>query len=204
MATTIVETGTSKQELYLFSRRDEEEKDRLDLESNSIKVIREGHTLDPRIPKQNISRIADIATGTGTEPGGYLQWTDNSYRNGRKIIYPDDDDDPSWRSQVDMMFKYWGDEGFSLDTTGDVEKALQGLPVEDVHVTDHTDACFRRPEINDVVVEWQSRAKPLIIEMLSSRNGFNEGEAKMAAYELRKKILEKGKRAAIREEVFLS
>lgn len=282
MATTIVETGTSKQELYLFSRRDEEEKDRLERQSNSIKVIREGHTLDPRIPKQNISRIADIATGTGIwlrevaaeladagynsplemvgldisaaqfpkspapgnkfvlwdmttsfpkeyhcrfdvvhvrlvvlaikieqikgvvqnlvellKPGGYLQWTDNSYRNGRKIIYPDDDDDPSWRSQVDMMFKYWGDEGFSLDTTGDVEKALQGLPVEDVHVTDHTDACFRRPEINDVVVEWQSRAKPLIIEMLSSRNGFNEGEAKMAAYELRKKILEKGKRGVI-------
>ncbi|KAJ8064495.1 hypothetical protein OCU04_006828 [Sclerotinia nivalis] len=51
-----------------------------------------------------------------------------------------------------MMFKYWSDQGFSLDTTGDVEKALQGLPVEDVHVTDHSDACFRRPEINDVVV----------------------------------------------------
>ncbi|KAJ8064494.1 hypothetical protein OCU04_006827 [Sclerotinia nivalis] len=65
MATTLVKIGTSKQELYLLSRRDEEEKDRLEEQSNAIRVIREGHVLGPRIPKQNISRIADIATGTG-------------------------------------------------------------------------------------------------------------------------------------------
>ncbi|CAD6439607.1 9abfd9f2-14c5-4750-8050-f80144710643 [Sclerotinia trifoliorum] len=282
MATPIVETGTSKQELYLFSRRDEEEKNRLEEQSKAIRVVREGHVLDPRIPKQDVSRIADIATGTGIwlrevaaeladsgnnapvemvgfdisaeqfpkspapknklvlwdmttrfpkeyhgsfdvvhvrlvvlaikveqikgvvqnlvellRPGGYLQWSDISYKTGRMITYPDDYGDLSLKPQVDMMLKYWNDQGLSLDITGDVEKALQDLPVEEVHVTDHSDACFRRPEINDVVVEWQSRAESLIMEMLSSRNGLSKEQAKMVAYAYRKKILEKAKQGVI-------
>ncbi|KAG4034025.1 hypothetical protein MFRU_003g00040 [Monilinia fructicola] len=62
---TVVQPGISEQELYLLNRRDEEEKDRLDQQSNAIRIVRHGHVLDPKIPKQNISRVADIATGTG-------------------------------------------------------------------------------------------------------------------------------------------
>ncbi|TGO90728.1 hypothetical protein BPOR_0053g00190 [Botrytis porri] len=62
---TTVEVESPDQELYLLNRRDEQERDRLDRQSNAIRVARDGHVLDPRIPKQNVSRVADIATGTG-------------------------------------------------------------------------------------------------------------------------------------------
>lgn len=40
---------------------------RLDQQSNIIRIVRGGHVLDPSIPKGNMSKIADIATGTGYE-----------------------------------------------------------------------------------------------------------------------------------------
>jgi hypothetical protein len=40
---------------------------RLNQQNLSANAVRGGHILDPAIPKQNISRIADIATGTGFE-----------------------------------------------------------------------------------------------------------------------------------------
>ncbi|KAF7957543.1 hypothetical protein EAE96_003120 [Botrytis aclada] len=278
---TTVELESPDQELYLLNRRDEEERDRLDRQSNIIRVIRDGHVLDPRIPKQNVSRVADIATGTGIwlrelaeefanggydlletvgfdisptqfpqnpvpgnrfvlwdmtqsfpkqyhgtfdvvhirlvvlalkveqisgvvknlvellKPGGYLQWTDMSYRHGLNITHSADASEPLWKAGVDKMFKYWSDQGFSFDPPADVEKTLQTLPVQDVHVTDHTFAPCERLEINDLVIEWQSRTKALIIELLSSRNGLSDEEAKMAAYVYRKKAVEMGKRGVI-------
>ncbi|TEY80584.1 hypothetical protein BOTCAL_0037g00400 [Botryotinia calthae] len=276
-----VEAESPEREFYLLSRRDEEERDRLDQQSKVMRVVRDGHVLDPRIPKENVSRVADIATGTGVwlrelaeefsnggynlletvgfdispdqffknaapedkfvlwdmtksfpkeyhgtfdvvhirlvvlalkaeqikgvtenlvellKPGGYLQWTDVSYRNGLQLTHSDDESDPSWKVEVDKMFKIWGDQGFSHDVAEDAEKALQNLPVEDVHVTDHTFAPIQIPEINNLVIEWLSRAKSLIIEMLSSRNGSSEEEAKMAANVYRNKAIEMGKRGAI-------
>ncbi|RAL60199.1 hypothetical protein DID88_000820 [Monilinia fructigena] len=62
---TIVQPEELEREQYLLIRRDEEEKDRLNYQSNYIKLIRHGHVLDPRIPKENVSRVADIAAGTG-------------------------------------------------------------------------------------------------------------------------------------------
>ncbi|KAM0144124.1 hypothetical protein ACHAO1_000403 [Botrytis cinerea] len=278
---TTVEVVSPDQEIYLLSRRDEEERDRLDQQSKSIRVIRDGHVLDPRIPKENVCRVADIATGTGVwlrelaeefsnggynlletvgfdispdqffknavpeekfvlwdmtksfpkeyhgtfdvvhirfvvvalkaeqikgvvenlvellKPGGYLQWTDISYRNGLQITQSDDESDPSWKAEIDKMFKNWGDQGFSYDVAEDVEKALQDLPVEDVHVTNHTFAPIERPEINSLVIEWQWRSKSLVIEMLSSRNGLSKEEAKMAASVYRNKAIEMGKRGTM-------
>ncbi|KAF7921284.1 uncharacterized protein EAE98_008710 [Botrytis deweyae] len=278
---TTVDIESPDQELYLFNKRDEEERDRLDGQSSAIRVIRDGHILDPRIPKQNVSRVADVATGTGIwlrelaeefenggynlqetvgfdispgqfpknaasehkfvlwdmtksfpkeyygtfdvvhvrlvvlalkaeqikgvvenlvellKPGGYLQWTDVSYRNGLKMTHSSDESDPLWKAGVDQMFKYCGDLGFSFDPPDDVEKILQNLPVEDVHVTDHTFAPSKNPEINDLVVEWQSRTIALSIQLLSSRNGLSAEEAKMAAYLYRKKAVDMGKRGVI-------
>lgn len=81
-----------QEELYMLSKRDSKEKDRWDLgstciteaksgsliilynyrrldqQSNLIRIIRDGCVLDPSIPKENVRRIADIATGTGYEP----------------------------------------------------------------------------------------------------------------------------------------
>jgi len=55
----------SIQEHYLFSKRDEEESKRLNLQSDVHKILRSNNILEPHIPKQNIRRVADIATGTG-------------------------------------------------------------------------------------------------------------------------------------------
>lgn len=73
--------GTPKEELYLLTKRDEAEKERfafsidplsyililyrLNQQNITSNAVRGGHILDPAIPKQHISRIADIATGTG-------------------------------------------------------------------------------------------------------------------------------------------
>ncbi|KAF7907626.1 uncharacterized protein EAF01_005212 [Botrytis porri] len=278
---TTVEVESPDQELYLLNRRDEQERDRLDRQSNAIRVARDGHVLDPRIPKQNVSRVADIATGTGIwlrelaeefanggynlqetigfdispdqfpknpapetkfvlwdmtktfpkeyhgtfdvvhvrlvvlalkaeqikgvvenliellKPNGYLQWTDMSYRHGLHITHSSDSSEPAWKTGIDTMFQYWSAQGYSYDPPDDVEKILQTLPVEDVYVTDHTFAPYHKPEINDLVIEWQSRAKALIIQLLASRNGLSDEEAKRAGYSYRKKAVEMGKRGVI-------
>ncbi|KAF7904171.1 hypothetical protein EAF00_001505 [Botryotinia globosa] len=247
---TTIEMESPDQELYLLNRRDEEERDRLDRQSSAIKVIRDGHVLDPQIPKQKVSRVADIATGTGIwlrelaeefTNGGYNlqetigfdispdQFPKNPAPENKFVLWDMTKAFPkeyhgtfdvvhirlvvlalkveqikgvvenvvALLSGVDKMFKYWGDQGFSYDPPEHVEKILEALPVEDVHVTDHTFAPYKNPEINEMVVEWQSRAKALIIELLSSRNGLSDEEAKMAAYLYRKKAVEMEKRGAI-------
>lgn len=73
--------GIPKQEHYLLTKRDEAEKNRfvifpllafriliyyrLNQQNTTANAVRGGHTLDPAIPKHEITRIADIATGTG-------------------------------------------------------------------------------------------------------------------------------------------
>jgi hypothetical protein len=69
-------------EHYLLSKRDAIEKERsvhlhgyaiiiltmnfrLDDQDKMITKVRGGQVLDPLIPKENIHRIADVATGTG-------------------------------------------------------------------------------------------------------------------------------------------
>jgi len=272
------------QELYLLSKRDEEERDRLNQQSNVIKAVRDGHVLDPAIPKQNISRIADIATGTGIwlrdvatelavggyrsplemvgfdispdqfpesyvpetkfvvwdmnasfpeeyhnsfdvvhirlvtvalkveqikgvvenlvellKPGGYLQWTDFTYRNGRESIYPGGTGDLSCETEGEMMFAFHGEQKYSYDTTGDVEKALQSLPMEDVGVTDHTGASHRRSEIRSLVADWHARVIPLFMEMMLLRKGESKEQAMMTADGYRKKVIEMAKRGTIFE-----
>ncbi|KAI9646935.1 hypothetical protein NHQ30_004935 [Ciborinia camelliae] len=284
MSATSVEIEAPTQEHYLLSRRDEEEKDRLDQQSNIIGIVRDGHVLDPSIPKQNIYRIADVATGTGIwlrevaaelvdggyssplktvgfdisakqfpktsppenkfvvwdmttsfpqeyhrsfdvvhvrlvilalkveqikdvvqnivellKPGGYLQWTDFSYMMEREIIFPVGDGDLSCKTEGEIIVKFIDEQGYSYDPTGDVEKVLQCLPLEGVHVTNHTGASRRRPEIRGLVAEWYSRTLSLILEMILLRNGQSEQDAKMVADVYRKKVLEMEKRGMIFE-----
>ena len=83
-STGILKMEAPKHELYLLSKRDEAEKyrfgfslnwlsyilirSRLNQQNTTANAVRGGHILDPAIPKQNIARIADIATGTGYDP----------------------------------------------------------------------------------------------------------------------------------------
>lgn len=97
------------------------------------------------------------------------------------------------------MFIFHGEQRYSYDTTGDVKKALQSLPMEDVHVTDHTGASHRRPEIRGMVAEWHSRVIPLFMEMMSLRKGQDKEQAAMTPDAYRKKVIEMGKRGTIFE-----
>lgn len=132
-------------------------------------------------------------------PGGYLQWTDWTYTNGWQIIYPSGEGELSLEREGEMMYKFHGEQKFSYDTTGDVAKALESLPMENVKVTDHTGASHQRPEIRGLVAEWHSRVIPLFMEMMSIRQGQSKEEAAVTADNYRKKVIEMGKRGAIFE-----
>lgn len=55
----------SNDEHYLLSRRDEEEAERLNHQHGMIMLVRNGNVLDRSIPKDDISSVCDVGTGTG-------------------------------------------------------------------------------------------------------------------------------------------
>lgn len=78
-----------------------------------------------------------------------------------------------------------------------MEETLRNLPMEDVHILDNTDASFDRPEIGDMVTEWQARVMALIIEMVLSLKGESRERAKMEGKVYREMAVEMGGRGTI-------
>lgn len=134
---------------------------------------------------------------TAAEPGGYLQWTDYTYRHGSESIYPDGPSGLSCLAEGKTIFAFQAEQGWSLHLAGDVEDALEDLPVEDVRVTDFSDAPFLRPEIRPLLVTWHSLTTPVIMEMMMRRKGVGEEEIRNVTEAYREKALEMGRRGQV-------
>ncbi|QSZ34861.1 hypothetical protein DSL72_007720 [Monilinia vaccinii-corymbosi] len=149
-------------------------------------------------PAVNAEQIKDVVKNLVEllRPGGYLQWTD-AFENGIELTHRDDDGDPPCKYEEELMSRFLAEQGYSFHILGDVKNALQFLPVEDIHITDDTDAAYWRPEIRGMVTQWQARAMAFFLETILSQEGQSKEQAKMAADAYQEKAVALGKRGTI-------
>jgi hypothetical protein len=119
---------------------------------------------------------------TSIEPGGYLQWTDYTYRHGSESLYPDGPDGLSSLAEGKTIFAFQAEQNWAMHILGHVEDTLQSLPMEVVQVTDFSDAPFHRPEI---------------LELMMLRKGVDKEEIKRTTDAYRVKAQEMTKRGQI-------
>jgi hypothetical protein len=134
---------------------------------------------------------------TSIEPGGYLQWTDYTYRHGSESLFPDGPDGLSSLAEGKTIFAFQAEQNWAVHILGHVEDTLQSLPMEVVQVTDFSDAPFHRPEIRGLLATWHSLSVPMILELMMLRKGMDKEEIKRTMDAYRVKAQEMTKRGQI-------
>lgn len=134
---------------------------------------------------------------TIAEPGGYIEWTDYTYHHGPQSLYPDGPEGLSSKAEGEMLFAFQAEQKWSPHLAGDVEEALKDLPMEDVRVTDHTDAPHRRPEIRELLTEWHACTVPAKLGMALLRKGTSKEETKRITEAYREKAMKMGKSGVV-------
>lgn len=64
--------------------------------------------------------------------------------------------------------------------------------MENIQVTDFSDAPYHRPEIRPLLVTWHALSVPVVLGMVMLRNGSNEQEVKKVTDAYRETTLEIG------------
>jgi hypothetical protein len=95
------------------------------------------------------------------------------------------------------IFAFQIAQGWAEHIIGDIENALQSLPMEVKSVTDFSDAPYHKPEIRGVLATWHSLTVPMILERMMTRKGVDTEEIRRTTEAYREKALEMARRGQI-------